>query len=80
MERFEAASRSVRDGASLLPFFAIALFIPPIVLIFAKPVTVFGIPLIAAYLFAVWAAVIAAAFVFSLRLGKREPPPDEETS
>lgn len=58
----------------MLPFFAIALFVPPIVLIFAKPITVFGIPLAAVYLFIVWAVVIAAAFVFSLRLGKREGP------
>ncbi|MBO6719836.1 MAG: hypothetical protein JJ913_17920 [Rhizobiaceae bacterium] len=81
LERFAAGARSVRNGASLLPFLALALFLPPIVMIFAKPVTLFGVPLAAAYLFAVWAFVIAAAFLFSRRLGMRDAPPpgDHET-
>lgn len=58
----------------MLPFFAVVLFVPPIVLIFVKPVTVFGIPLIAAYLFFVWALVIFLAFIFARRLGRPEPP------
>lgn len=81
MERFEAGSRGIRDAASMLPFFSIVLFVPPIVLIFAKPSTLLGIPVIVVYLFAVWAGVIAAAFLFSLRLGKpgQKPPHDDGT-
>lgn len=76
MQRFEAGSRGARDAASMLPFFAVVLFVPPIILIFAKPATLLGIPLIVIYLFAVWAIVIAAAFLFSLRLGKPDPADD----
>ncbi|WP_265515704.1 hypothetical protein [Nitratireductor luteus] len=61
----------------MLPFIAIILLFPPIILIFSKPVALFGLPLIVVYLFAVWAVVIAAAFLLSLRLGKPDPADNE---
>ena len=53
--------RGARDAASLL-------FLPPIVHIFAGPLRPAGIPLVAIYVFAVWIALIAAAFLIARRL------------
>lgn len=62
----------------MLPFLAVVLLAPPIILIFSAPLRVGGVPLIVLYLFGVWAAVIVAALLLSRRLaGAAEPPPDE---
>ncbi len=67
-ERFEDRTRGARDAASLLPVVAGFLLAPPLILIFAAPVVLGGMPLIVVYLFGVWAAVIVAAFVLSRSL------------
>lgn len=64
----------IRDAATVLPFVAAALLMPPLIGIFAAPVVLGGIPLIVLYVFAVWAAVILGAFVLARRLPG--PPPE----
>ncbi len=61
MRRWAEPER-VRDAATLLPFAAAILFLPPFILLFAVPVAVAGIPLIVLYMFAAWAAVVLATW------------------
>jgi hypothetical protein len=72
MDRQEAETQGVRDAATALPFLATILLMPPVILVFVAPLKIAGIPLIVFYLFSVWAAVIAAAFVVAQRLGRAE--------
>ena len=60
--------QGVRDAATVLPVLTIILLIPPIILIFARPSTIAGLPLILVYVFGVWAASILAALWLSTRL------------
>jgi hypothetical protein len=53
---------ALRDAAALLPLAAAVLLLPPIVLIFAAPATIGGVPLIVAYVFLAWAAVVLSAW------------------
>jgi hypothetical protein len=59
--------KGARDAATLLPFAAAVLLLPPFVLVFAAPVLVAGVPLIVIYVFGVWAAVILGAWLLSRR-------------
>ena len=74
----------MRDAATVLPFVAAVLLLPPFVLIFAAPVLFGGIPLIVVYIFGVWAAVILATYLTARRLGGKRAartgaaPPGEE--
>lgn len=77
MEREPPGRQRIRDAAIILPFLATALLTPPLIRIFATPATPAGIPLIVLYIFAVWAAVIASAFVLARRLAR---PPSEPSS
>lgn len=78
------ASQGTRDAATVLPFVAGVLLMPPLIHIFAAPVTIAGIPLIVVYVFLVWAAVIIGAYVLARRLARlaagpddvEQPPPD----
>jgi hypothetical protein len=72
MDSPDTGRQGARDLASLLPFVAIFLLAPPIILIFAKPVLVAGMPLIAVYLFGVWAAVIVCAFLVARHLARED--------
>lgn len=58
----------VRDAAGLLPIAASIMLLPPFILLFAAPVTIAGIPLIALYVFALWAGIVLCAFFLSRRL------------
>jgi predicted Kef-type K+ transport protein len=74
----EASARRIRDAASVLPFLAVVLLAPPIILIFSAPLRLGGVPLIVLYLFGVWAVVIVAALMLSRRLAAAAgPAPDE---
>jgi uncharacterized RDD family membrane protein YckC len=64
--------QGVRDLAGVLPYAAILLLMPPIILIFTAPVQIAGIPLIVVYLFGVWALIVAGAFVVAERLRRQE--------
>ena len=68
MKEHDPDSRGARDASAILPFLGVVLLSPPLVYIFAAPVTVGGIPLIVAYVFGVWAAIILVAFLVSRRL------------
>jgi hypothetical protein len=67
MRRSEADEQNVRDVATLLPVAAAVLLLPPFILVFAAPVLVAGIPLIAVYVFGVWAAIVLCAWVLARR-------------
>ncbi|WP_372501379.1 hypothetical protein P7L66_20155 [Tistrella mobilis] len=64
--------QGIRDLAGVLPYAAILLLMPPIILIFTAPVQIAGIPLIVVYLFGVWALIVAGAFVVAERLRRQE--------
>ncbi|WP_332684879.1 hypothetical protein [Bosea sp. (in: a-proteobacteria)] len=67
MKRHAADHQGARDAAALLPIAATVLLLPPFILIFAAPAFVFGVPLIVAYVFGVWAVVIFAAWLVARR-------------
>ncbi len=68
-------SRRVRLLAFFLPIAGLILIMPPIVFIFDRPGTVFGVPNIIAFLFFVWFAMIAATFLLQRHLPT--PPPED---
>ena len=72
MDGSETGGRGARDAATVLPFVVALLLIPPAILIFAKPVTIAGLPLIVVYLFGVWAVAIIAATVIAGRLARTD--------
>jgi hypothetical protein len=61
MRRWADPERA-RDAATLLPFAAAILILPPVVLLFAVPLVVAGIPLIVVYIFGAWAAIVLATW------------------
>lgn len=63
MEGWERRARHIGDMATILPVMTILLFMPPLILVFATPRTVFDVPLIVIYLYFVWALVILVNFV-----------------
>jgi hypothetical protein len=71
--------QGARDAAMVLPFIGAILLFPPVVLIFAAPSVVAGVPLILLYLFGVWGAIIAAAYVLARRLPGGEGAQPRET-
>lgn len=71
--------QGARDAAVILPVLATILLVPPIILIFARPVLVAGLPLVLIYLFGIWAAAIFAAFWLSKRLPGDEAETDGVT-
>tara|TARA_E500000318_G_scaffold53774_1_gene50051 strand:+ start:13119 stop:13382 length:264 start_codon:yes stop_codon:yes gene_type:complete len=69
-----------RDAAFLLPVAGFFLLLPPVIDLFTAQASIFGIPLIVAYVFGLWSALTVIAFWFSSRLHDPEPhapvPPD----
>lgn len=79
MEDRDSDRQGALDAAIALPFVAAALLAPPIILTFAAPVVLAGIPLILLYVFGVWAVIILAAFLLARRLRTAEGiAPDEK--
>lgn len=72
MDEPDAAEQRVRDAAVALPFVAAILLMPPLVLIFCAPVFLAGFPLVAVYIFTVWALVIIAAALVARGLAAHE--------
>jgi hypothetical protein len=58
-----------------LPIFGTFLVMPPIALLFATDATVAGVPLVVAYLFGVWLALIGCAAWLARRM--KPPSPDD---
>ncbi|MGD9943389.1 MAG: hypothetical protein AB7L76_10615 [Burkholderiaceae bacterium] len=75
----------LRDAATLLPVLAVFLLMPPVITLFTDTRTVGGVPLIVAYLFGVWLALIVAAALLAHRLAPpaagppHTAPPDAAT-
>lgn len=60
------ASRKRSEGfAFFLPVVGAMLVMPPIVMLFDVDADVFGIPLIVAYMFAVWLFLVVASLVLT---------------
>lgn len=67
----------LRDAAVVVPVSGLLLLMPPILQLFAVPVTVLGIPLVVLFLFGVWAVLVLLTWWFARRLaGRGESPPD----
>lgn len=66
----------MRDAAAVLPLLGLFAWMPPTIGLFAGWGHVLGVPLIVAWLFGVWLALIAAAFWFSRRLDSDDAPGD----
>jgi hypothetical protein len=67
MGRWKHDPQAARDAATLLPIVATVLLLPPIILVFAAPVLVAGIPLIVIYVFSVWALIVFGAWLIASR-------------
>ena len=57
-----------RDAAFLLPIAGLFMLLPPVIDLFTVETHLFGIPLIVAYVFGLWSALIFIAFWFSRKL------------
>jgi len=67
-----------RDVARIVTLLGIVLLMPPVVTLFATDARIGGMPLIVAYLFGVWLALIGGARLLAHRLEPR--PPDTTRS
>ncbi|MBV0890873.1 hypothetical protein KTN05_03300 [Paracoccus sp. Z118] len=75
--------RRLRDAAFVVPVFALLLLLPPFLNLFRVGRMLFGIPLEVVYLFAIWTALVAGAFVLSRHLPRQSeigPEIDPEAS
>jgi hypothetical protein len=70
VRRWAAAPEGLRDAAALLPLFATILLLPPVVLVFATPASLAGIPVIVVYVFTVWAAIVLSAWLLARGLAR----------
>ncbi len=64
------AAAKARDAGFILPIIGLILFAPPVIGMFTADMSVFGAPLIVAYLFITWAVLIVAAGLLSRSLVK----------
>jgi hypothetical protein len=75
--------RRSRTQEQFLALFVLGalLFLPPILVIFSKPVRVLGIPVLYFYLFLAWAALIGMAALIVRNIDKAQGgdrmPPDQ---
>ncbi len=51
----------IREWSVALFLFGVIAFMPPLMLVFARPAMLFGLPLFYVYMFAVWGALILLA-------------------
>ena len=73
-----AGQRRLETTALVLPVFGAILIVPPFLGVFNLPVTLFGMPIVAIYLFSVWTGLIVATAVISRRLGRDESGNDAQ--
>ncbi|KAB2876021.1 MAG: hypothetical protein HS106_01900 [Ideonella sp.] len=62
-----------RDAAIVLPLLGLMLLMPPVIVLFAVPIRVAGVPLIVVYLFGVWLALVLGAALLGRALQPRTP-------
>ena len=67
-ESASGANSRIKETALLILCLAIVFLFPPIILIFNKPTSIFGIPISAAYLFFIWLLMILANALTARRL------------
>lgn len=67
-------SQRAQSAAVLVPVLGLFLLMPPFVTLFAGPARPLGIPLIVAYVFGVWGALLIAAAVLARRLRAPQLP------
>lgn len=72
MTDLDGGGQGTRDAALVLPFAVGLLLLPPLVLVFAKPLLVGGIPLIVLYIYGVWALAVLSAFLIARKLEHQE--------
>lgn len=65
-------SPRLRDAAVVLPLVGLFLLMPPTITLFTAWQHVAGVPLIVAYLFGVWIALIACAALLAHRIARSE--------
>lgn len=71
-------SRKARDAGLILPLAGCVALTPPVARVFAVDAQILGVPVVVAYVFAVWAGLILAAFLLARRLaatGQDDAPP-----
>ncbi|MEM7178818.1 MAG: hypothetical protein AAGD47_10385 [Pseudomonadota bacterium] len=61
-------ARKIRDTAMIMPLFGLMVLTPPIANLFAVSGRILGVPVIVAYIFAVWALLILGAALLARRL------------
>lgn len=74
-----AQSPRIRDAAVVLPLLGLFAWMPPVIGLFIASGRVFGVPLIVAWLFGIWLALIFAAMWFSRRLDPGDDDRGDET-
>lgn len=67
-------AQRTREAAGLLAFVGLFLLMPPVVGLFATPLSLAGVPLIVLYLFAVWLGLVLAAARLGRALEAAAPP------
>ncbi len=65
-------SPRLRDAAVVLPLVGLFLLMPPAITLFTGGYDVAGVPLIVAYVFGVWIALIAGAALLARRIARSE--------
>lgn len=68
------SSPRLRDAAVVLPLVGLFLLMPPVITLFVRPANVAGVPLIVAYLFGVWLALIGCAALLGRRIAPDAAP------
>ncbi|MFO1301116.1 MAG: hypothetical protein U1F17_12185 [Burkholderiaceae bacterium] len=68
------SSPRLRDAAVVLPLVGLFLLMPPVITLFVRPADVVGVPLIVAYLFGVWLALIGCAALLGRRIAPDAAP------
>lgn len=73
MERGLPSVARLRDRSRVLTAATLILLTPPVLTVFDVSVTIFGIPLLHVYCFAVWFAAIAAGAILSRQMSAAHP-------
>lgn len=72
-------SQRTQSAAVLAPVLGLFLLMPPFVTLFTGMPRPLGVPLIVAYIFGVWAALLVVTFVLARRLSASEPKNEAQT-
>ncbi len=67
-------SPRLRDAAVVLPILGLLLLMPPMITLFVDRYDVSGVPLIVAYLFGVWIALIVCAALLARAIARSNRP------